>query len=72
MSLPPVKPEEFFAAIVYVGLLLLIGVLIPVQIAAKIRRLRRARTRIVCRLCGYRFLRRDGQATCPHCQARNR
>lgn len=72
MSLPPLSPQEFFAAIVMAGLFALVCVMVPVQLAAKLRRMRRARTRITCRLCGYRFLRFDPEATCPHCQARNR
>lgn len=63
---------EFFELLVYGGMLLLLAVCIPVQIAAKWRRVRRSRVRITCRLCGYRFLRTEQQAICPHCGARNR
>jgi rubrerythrin len=34
--------------------------------------LRRKQTRIICRICGYRFLRKDAEAICPHCASRNR
>lgn len=71
-QLPALLPHEFFAAVVLAGIFLLICVMVPVQMAAKWRRIRRARVRITCRLCGYRFLRYDPAATCPHCQARNR
>ena len=30
------------------------------------------KTGYVCRICGYRFLRKDASALCPHCQSRNR
>lgn len=69
---PALSPHEFFAAVVMAGVFLLVSVMVPVQIAAKWRRARRARIRITCRICGYRFLRYDPSATCPHCQARNR
>ncbi len=72
MKLPPLSPDEFFLAVVCAGLLSLLCVLVPVQLAAKWRRMRTARTRITCRLCGYRFLRADPACTCPHCRARNR
>ncbi len=72
MELPACAPHEFFLGIVYVGLALLLCIFVPVKIAAKLRRLRAVRTRITCRICGYRFLRRDPACTCPHCQARNR
>ena len=64
--------HEFFEVLVYAGLLLLICIIIPVQLAAKLRRLRRKQTRIICRICGYRFLRKDADAICPHCESRNR
>ncbi len=72
MELPAIAPHEFFIGIVYVGLALLLCIYFPVQIAAKWRRLRAVRTRISCRICGYRFLRQDPHCRCPHCQARNR
>ena len=65
-------PAGFFEAIAVSAFVLLLGVVIPVQLAAKLRRLRLARLRIVCRICGYRFLRKDPQAICPHCEARNK
>lgn len=64
--------HEFFEVLVYAGILLLICIIIPVQLAAKLRRLRRKQTRIICRICGYRFLRKDAEAICPHCESRNR
>ena len=56
------------------GLFAVVAVMIPVQIASKIRRLRRKRTRVVCRICGFRFLRPGSQSVflCPHCGARNK
>ncbi len=64
-------PSEFLAAVVYVGLLLVVGIYVPVKLVAKWRRIRRARTHLSCRICGFRFLRRDEAGTCPHCQSRN-
>lgn len=65
-------PHEFFEALVYTGSILLLCVILPVQLAAKIRRIRRSRTRLTCRICGYRFIRTNPEATCPHCGARNK
>ena len=64
-------PSEFLVAIVYAGLLLTICIFVPVKLMAKWRRIRRAKTHISCRICGFRFLRRDAEGTCPHCQSRN-
>ncbi len=72
MGLPAIAPHEFFLGVVCVGLALLLCICIPVQVAAKWRRLRAVRSRITCRICGYRFLRQDATCTCPHCQARNK
>ncbi len=65
-------PHSFFEALVYTGLILLLCVIVPVQLAAKVRRLRRANTRLTCRICGYRFIRNNPEGTCPHCAARNK
>ena len=64
-------PSEFLAAVVYAGLLLTICFFVPVKLMAKWRRIQRARTHLSCRICGFRFLRRDAEGTCPHCQSRN-
>lgn len=72
MTLAALSMHEFFEAVVLTGLLLLICIIIPVQLVAKYRRFRRKQTRIVCRICNYRFLRTDSSATCPHCLSRNK
>ncbi len=64
--------SEFFCFFALAAFALLMCVVIPVQLAAKLRRLRLARVRIICRICGFRFLRADPEASCPHCEARNR
>ncbi len=64
-------PSEFLAAVVYAGLLLTIGIYVPVKLVAKWRRICRSRTHLSCRICGFRFLRRDDEGTCPHCHSRN-
>ena len=64
-------PSEFLAAVVYAGLLLTICIFVPVKLMAKWRRIQRARTHLSCRICGFRFLRRDAEGTCPHCKSRN-
>ena len=64
-------PSEFLAAVVYAGLLLTICIFVPVKLMAKWRRIQRARTHLTCRLCGFRFLRRDDEGICPHCKACN-
>ncbi len=71
MNISPLLPSELFVAVVYAGFLLMVGVFIPVKLAAKWRRIRRARTHLTCRICGFRFLRRDAEGICPHCQSRN-
>lgn len=65
-------PHAFFEAVVWAGFGLLLLVCIPTQLASKLRRIRRRRATRVCRICGYRFLRRDAECTCPVCSARNR
>ncbi|MBQ2813475.1 MAG: hypothetical protein IJE66_00525 [Akkermansia sp.] len=73
MSIPPLTPAEFFLALMLLGLLLLVLIFVPVQLVAKWRRIRRARTHITCRICGYRYLLaspRD-ENVCPHCDSRN-
>ncbi|MBQ6941693.1 MAG: hypothetical protein IJN23_03930 [Akkermansia sp.] len=64
-------PSEFLAALVYLGILLTISIYVPVKMVSKWRRVRRARTHLTCRICGFRFLRRDAEGICPHCQSRN-
>lgn len=57
--------------LVYLGVCLTICIFVPVKIVSKCRRVRRARTHLVCRICGFRFLRRDAEGICPHCRSRN-
>lgn len=71
-TLAALSLHEFFEAVVIVGLIMLVCIIIPVQLAAKWRRLKRKQSRIICRICGYRFIRQEPTATCPHCQSRNR
>lgn len=71
MTPDPMPPSEFLASLVYLGILLTICIYVPVKMVAKWRRMRRARTHLTCRICGFRFLRRDAEGTCPHCQSRN-
>ena len=71
MTLSPMPPSEFLAALVYLGILLTICIYVPVKMVSKWRRVRRARTHLTCRICGFRFLRRDAEGICPHCQSRN-
>ena len=65
-------PHTFFEVVVWSGFILLLLVYIPIQLTSKLRRIRRRRSTRVCRICGYRFLRRDAECTCPACSARNR
>ncbi len=71
MTPVPMPPSEFLASLVYLGILLTICIYVPVKMVAKWRRMRRARTHLTCRICGFRFLRRDAEGICPHCQSRN-
>ena len=75
MELPTLTPPQFLFGIVLLGMLLLLCVYIPVQIAAKWRRVRAAHMRIACRICGYRFVRQEegkSPCRCPHCGAQNK
>ena len=71
MTIFAMLPSEFMASVVYVGLLLVIAIFVPVKLVAKYRRIRRSRFRLTCRICGFRFLRRDAEGHCPHCNSRN-
>ncbi len=71
MELPALSPVGFLFGMMLFGVVLLLCVYIPVQIAAKWRRIRSEYTRITCRICGYRFMRADDAGHCPHCGARN-
>lgn len=71
MSLEPMPPSDFFALVVMLGVLLVICIFVPVKLVAKWRRVQHARTHLTCRICGFRFLRRDDVGTCPHCQSHN-
>ncbi len=71
MELPVLSPTEFLTAIVLLGMVMLLCIYIPVQMVAKYRRCRAERTRLTCRICGFRFLRADEEGHCPHCGARN-
>ncbi len=64
-------PSDFLALLVYAGILLTICIYVPVKLVSKWRRIRRARTHLTCRICGFRFLRRDAEGTCPHCHSCN-
>lgn len=65
---------NFYHLLVFGGLLSVVAVMIPVQIASKMRRLKRRRTHATCRVCGYHFLRPEqrGIVPCPHCRANNK
>lgn len=66
--------ESLFYTLLFGSLLTVVAVMIPVQIASKLRRLNRHRTRATCRICGYRFLRPfpRGIVVCPHCGVKNK
>lgn len=73
MSIFPLAPSAFFLLLLLAGLGLLVSVFIPVQVVAKFRRLKHARTHITCRICGYRYLlpRDRTENVCPHCDSKN-
>lgn len=66
--------QSFFLTLLFGSLLALVAVMIPVQVASKMRRLQRRRTHATCRLCGHRFLRplERGIVCCPHCGVKNK
>ena len=65
-------PVEALSLLAVAAFVLLLMVVLPVQLLAKVRRVRLDRTRITCRICGYRFLCKDPEAICPHCDAKNK
>lgn len=73
LDIPAVTPAEFIGGLLHCGLFLLLCIIIPVQLSAKLRRRAKARTHRTCRICGYRFLRKDSapELLCPHCGAKN-
>lgn len=71
MNIAPMPPSDFFALLVYLGVCLTVCIFVPVKVVSKWRRMRRARTHLVCRICGFRFLRRSAEGICPHCGSRN-
>ena len=46
MSVAPMPPSDFFALLVYIGLVMLICIYVPVKLVAKWRRIQRARTHL--------------------------
>ncbi len=74
MSIAALTLSGFFELCLYLGFAIMLLCLFPAILLSKIRRNRRRKNRLNCRLCAYRFVRRDGdeQAICPHCQAKNR
>lgn len=66
--------QEFFLLLVFGSLFSVVCVMIPVQIASKMRRMKRKRTHATCRVCGYRFLRIGDRSIveCPHCGVKNK
>lgn len=72
MSMISLTVPQFFTVVLLFCLSLILMVVIPVKLAAKFERMRRARVRITCRICGFRFKRREKEAYCPHCKSRNR
>lgn len=66
--------QDFFLLLIFGGLFSVVAVMIPVQIASKMRRLKRRRTHATCRVCGFHFLRPEqrGIVPCPHCGANNK
>ena len=73
MNIFPLSASEFFLFLMLAGVVLLVCVYIPGQLASTFRRMRPARTHITCRICGYRYLLSDSCAenVCPHCESRN-
>ena len=65
-------PAEALTLLAVAAFVLLLMVVLPVQLLAKMRRVRLDRTRITCRICGYRFICKDPEAICPHCDAKNK
>lgn len=66
------SPAEFLLGLTLFGMVLLVCTILPVQLFSKLRRTRRKHNRKTCRICGYRYLRRNpGITECPHCGSKN-
>ncbi len=64
--------HEFFEAFIIASLALVGLVYIPAQCFGYWQRKKRRKICLACRLCGYRFIKSDTEAICPHCAAKNR
>ncbi len=64
--------HEFFESFIIATLALFGVVYIPAQIFGYWQRKKRSQICLQCRLCGYRFIKADPEAICPHCEAKNR
>lgn len=64
--------HEFFLHLSMVSMGLVALIYLPNQCWSYRKRCQRKKQRLQCRLCAYRFLREDEQATCPHCGGRNK
>ncbi len=63
--------HEFFEGFIIATLALFACVYIPAQIYGFWQRQKRSKICLQCRLCGYRFIKADTDAICPHCAAKN-
>lgn len=74
MNLVELTLNQFFMLLIFGGMLAVLCVMIPVQIASKIRRMKRKKYLSTCRICGYRFIRPASKepVVCPHCGVLNR
>ncbi len=64
--------HEFFEWFIIVGLATFGCIYLPAQFYSYLRRRKRNKICLQCRLCGFRFLKADPHAICPHCEAKNK
>lgn len=64
--------HEFFLYLSIASMGLVAIIYLPNQFWNYQKRRKRKHERLQCRLCGYRFIKEDERATCPHCEAKNK
>ncbi len=72
MTMPELSLSEFFVYSTCLGVILIALIFYTFGILGALRRSRRRKVNLTCRLCGYRFISRETPAYCPHCKTRNR
>ncbi len=72
MTVPEFSLGEFFQYATIIAVAVVSCIFFTFGILGAMRRSRRRKINLTCRLCGYRFISEDTPAYCPHCKTRNR